>query len=77
MTAAQISTDPLRAAGLPADGVTAWHRARGCDFPDLNDLDRRGVIDAVGFCFPNYFILPQYSSASSYRIRSPPSRSCR
>ncbi|MDP9166365.1 MAG: aromatic ring-hydroxylating dioxygenase subunit alpha [Actinomycetota bacterium] len=51
------------------DAVTTWHRARGCDFPDLNDLDRRRVIDAIGFCFPNYFVLPQYSSASSYRIR--------
>ena len=47
----------------------SWHRARDCDFPDLNDLDRRGVIDPIGFCFPHYFILPQYSSASSYRIR--------
>ena len=46
-----------------------WHRARGCDFPDLNDLERRRVIDAIGFCFPHYFLLPQYSSASSYRIR--------
>ena len=51
------------------DAVTAWHRGRGCDFPDLNDLDRRRVIDAVGFGFPHYFMLPQYSSASSYRIR--------
>jgi nitrite reductase/ring-hydroxylating ferredoxin subunit len=51
------------------DAVTTWHRARGCDFPDLNDLDRRGVIDPIGFCFPHYFLLPQYSSASSYRIR--------
>ena len=38
-------------------------------FPDLNDLDRRKVIDPIGFCFPHYFLLPQYSSASSYRIR--------
>ena len=38
-------------------------------FPDLNDLERRRVIDPIGFCFPHYFILPQYSSASSYRIR--------
>jgi phenylpropionate dioxygenase-like ring-hydroxylating dioxygenase large terminal subunit len=51
------------------DAVTTWHRNRGCDFPDLNDLDRRGVIDAIGFGFPHFFILPQYSSASSYRIR--------
>jgi hypothetical protein len=47
------------------DAVTKWHRARGCDFPDLNDID----IDAIGFGFPHYFLLPQYSSASSYRIR--------
>ena len=51
------------------EAVTEWHRARDCDFPDLNDLERRGVIDPIGFCFPHYFILPQYSSASSYRIR--------
>ncbi len=55
--------------GAVNDAVTKWHRARGCDFPDLNDLDRRRVIDAIGFCFPHYFLLPQYSSASSYRIR--------
>jgi phenylpropionate dioxygenase-like ring-hydroxylating dioxygenase large terminal subunit len=49
--------------------VTTWHRARGCDFPDLNDLDRRKMIDAIRFGFPHYFLLPQFSSASSYRIR--------
>jgi phenylpropionate dioxygenase-like ring-hydroxylating dioxygenase large terminal subunit len=51
------------------DAVTTWHRARGCDFPDLNDLDRRKMIDAIRFGFPHYFLLPQFSSASSYRIR--------
>jgi hypothetical protein len=55
--------------GAVNDAVTSWHRARGCDFPDLNDLARRRVIDAIGFCFPHYFVLPQFSSASSYRIR--------
>ena len=51
------------------DAVVHWHRARGSVMPDLNDLDRRGITDAIGFCFPHYFILPTYSSASSYRIR--------
>ncbi|VBA39480.1 Anthranilate 1,2-dioxygenase large subunit [Mycobacterium innocens] len=51
------------------DAVVAWHRARGCDVPDLNELARRGIVDAIGFGFPHYFLLPQYSSASSYRIR--------
>jgi hypothetical protein len=68
-----LPKDPAEAMavwrGAVNDAVTKWHRARGCDFPDLNDLDRRGVIDPIGFCFPHYFILPQYSSASSYRIR--------
>jgi hypothetical protein len=51
------------------DAIVGWHRARGCDVPDLNELDRRGVVDAIGFCFPHYFLLPTFSSASSYRIR--------
>ena len=51
------------------DAVVHWHRARESTMPDLNDLDRRGITDAIGFCFPHYFILPTYSSASSYRIR--------
>ena len=37
--------------------------------PDMNDLVRRGITDAIGFAFPHHFILPTYSSASSYRIR--------
>ncbi|HVQ97435.1 MAG TPA: aromatic ring-hydroxylating dioxygenase subunit alpha [Mycobacterium sp.] len=51
------------------DAVVQWHRARGSDIPDLNDLDRRGVVDPLGYAFPHYFILPTYSSASSYRVR--------
>lgn len=51
------------------DAIVTWHRARGSAMPDLNDLARRGITDAIGFCFPHYFILPTYSSASSYRIR--------
>ena len=69
----ELPADP--AAALAAwrsalnDAVVSWHRARGSDMPDLNDLVRRGITDAIGFCFPHYFILPTYSSASSYRIR--------
>jgi glycine betaine catabolism A len=51
------------------DAVVGWHRARGSDMPDLNELVRSGITDAIGFCFPHHFILPTYSSASSYRIR--------
>ncbi len=68
-----LPDDPAQAMatwrGAVNDAVTKWHRARDCDFPDLNDLERRRVIDPIGFAFPHYFLLPQYSSASSYRIR--------
>lgn len=49
------------------DGITQWYRSAGCDIPDLNELERSGL--ASRFCFPHYFLLPQYSSAASYRFR--------
>jgi hypothetical protein len=52
------------------DAVVNWHRHAGVDpVPDLNDIDARHLDESVNFCFPHYFILPTYSSASSYRIR--------
>ncbi len=51
------------------DAIVAWYRAAGCDIPDLNELDARGINAPIGFCFPHYFLLPTFSSASSYRIR--------
>jgi glycine betaine catabolism A len=51
------------------DAVVDWHRAEGSDVPDLNDLEDRGVNEPMGYCFPQYFVLPMYSSASSYRFR--------
>jgi phenylpropionate dioxygenase-like ring-hydroxylating dioxygenase large terminal subunit len=51
------------------DAIVKWYRSAGCDIPDLNELDRNGIVDPIGFCFPHYFLLPTYSSASSYRIR--------
>src|SRR2546423_105893 len=50
------------------DAVTQWHRERGADIPDVNDLDARGWNDTFYQCFPHYFVLPMYSSASSYRF---------
>jgi phenylpropionate dioxygenase-like ring-hydroxylating dioxygenase large terminal subunit len=49
--------------------VVEWHRAAGSVVPDLNDLDEQGTNDPMGYCFPHYFVLPMYSSASSYRFR--------
>jgi phenylpropionate dioxygenase-like ring-hydroxylating dioxygenase large terminal subunit len=51
------------------DAVTSWHRDRGSDMPDLNELDARGLNEPMGYGFPHYFVLPMYSSASSYRFR--------
>ena len=51
------------------DKVTAWHRKAGHDMPDLNELDAAGLNEPMGYCFPHFFVLPMYSSASSYRFR--------
>lgn len=51
------------------DAVLRWHRAAGHDVPDLNDLEARGLNEPMGYCFPHFFVLPMYSSASSYRFR--------
>jgi phenylpropionate dioxygenase-like ring-hydroxylating dioxygenase large terminal subunit len=51
------------------DAVTDWHRGQGADMPDLNDLEARGLNQPMGYAFPHYFVLPMYSSASSYRFR--------
>jgi phenylpropionate dioxygenase-like ring-hydroxylating dioxygenase large terminal subunit len=73
----------LRAIELPAepapamttwnrtlnDAVTDWHRARGCDVPDLNQLEAQGIGQEFFQCFPNSFVLPMYSSAAAYRFR--------
>ncbi|WP_459758433.1 aromatic ring-hydroxylating oxygenase subunit alpha, partial [Mycobacterium riyadhense] len=69
----ELPADPVAAMAVWKstlnDAVVSWHRARGSDMPDLNELVRRGITDAIGFGFPHHFILPTYSSASSYRIR--------
>jgi hypothetical protein len=51
------------------DVVTRTQRARGCDMPDLNELEDQGLNEPMGYCFPHYFVLPMYSSASAYRFR--------
>jgi hypothetical protein len=75
--------EDLRDIELPADpelAISTWlralndavvrrHRDGGSDMPDLNALEARGMSDPMGYCFPNTFLLPMYSSASSYRFR--------
>ena len=49
--------------------VMAAHQKAGMDIPDLDEVDANRYSTSVNFCFPHYFLLPTYGSASSYRIR--------
>ena len=71
----------------PAQAVMMWYgivqhqiceqlRAAGEDLPDLNAVAQSHPIQAVEFVFPHYFLLPFFSGASSYRIRSLGPESC-
>jgi phenylpropionate dioxygenase-like ring-hydroxylating dioxygenase large terminal subunit len=51
------------------DAVTRWHRERGADMPDIAELTAQGLNLEFFQGFPNYFVLPMYSSASAYRFR--------
>lgn len=51
------------------DAVVDWHRERSHDMPDLNELEATGTNEPMGYCFPHFFMLPMYSSTSSYRFR--------
>ena len=48
------------------DAITKDARARKIDMPDLNEI---GPVGPDNYCFPHYFLLPQYGNMSSYRIR--------
>ena len=55
-----------------APSTTPWWpgtRARGSIIPDLNELEAQGINETMCYCFPHYFVLPMYSSATSYRFR--------
>jgi len=69
----ELSNDPTEAmarwhANLN-EAVVAWHTERGAVIPDLNELAAQGIGETMYYCFPHYFVLPMYSSASSYRFR--------
>jgi phenylpropionate dioxygenase-like ring-hydroxylating dioxygenase large terminal subunit len=75
--------ESLQDVELPADAVEAraaweralnaavvdWHRDHGHPIPDLNDIEARGLTEPMVYCFPHFFVLPMYSSASAYRFR--------
>lgn len=51
------------------DAVMASHKQQGMDIGDLHAVEEKQHGLAVNFGFPNFFLLPTYGSASSYRIR--------
>jgi phenylpropionate dioxygenase-like ring-hydroxylating dioxygenase large terminal subunit len=69
----ELPADPAEAMSAWAralnDAIVDWHRDRGSDMPDLNQLEAEGRNQPMGYCFPHYFVLPMYSSASAYRFR--------
>jgi len=69
----KLSSDPMTAAGewrrIMNDAVMNYYARMGSPTGDLNALDAAGMANSVNFCFPHYFLLPMFGSASSYRIR--------
>lgn len=51
------------------DAVMDFHKKNNMDIGNLQELDDKHWSTSVNYCFPHYFILPTFGSASSYRIR--------
>ena len=51
------------------EAVVDYYAEIGSPAGDLNAIDAAGMANSVNFCFPHYFLLPMFGSASSYRIR--------
>ncbi len=62
--------------GMVADQISKQLQARGEPVPDLLKVMQSDPINAVEFLFPHYFLLPIFSSFSSYRIRPLGPESC-
>lgn len=69
----ELPEDPAEAVmmwyGIVQDQITKQLGAKGEPIPDLNAVAVSDPINAVEFLFPHYFLLPFFSSMSSYRIR--------
>lgn len=62
--------------GLVQDAITEELRKSGEKVPDLNAVAASHPLNALEFLFPNYFLLPFFSSMSSYRVRPLGPESC-
>jgi phenylpropionate dioxygenase-like ring-hydroxylating dioxygenase large terminal subunit len=56
--------------------ITRQLRERGEDVPDCSELAASAPLRGVEFVFPHYFLLPSFTSFSSYRIRPLGPESC-
>lgn len=76
-----LPDDPAEAVmtwfGIVQHQITEQLRARGENVPDLNAVAVSDPVKAVEFIFPHYFLLPFFTSMSSYRIRPLGPESCR
>jgi nitrite reductase/ring-hydroxylating ferredoxin subunit len=76
----ELPDDPVKAIqmwfGVVQDQITSQLRAAGEPIPDLNAVAVSDPVNAVEFLFPHYFLLPTFSSMSSYRIRPLGPESC-
>ncbi len=62
--------------GMVNHQITEGLKARGEDVPDLNAVAQSDPIHAVEFLFPHWFLLPMFTSMSSYRIRPTGPETC-
>jgi carnitine monooxygenase subunit len=76
----ELPQDPAQALptwyGILQDQITKQLRAKGEPVPDLNAVAVSDPVNAVEFLFPHYFLLPTFSSMSSYRVRPLGPESC-
>ncbi len=77
---AELPDDPALAVGawfgMVQQKIVDELRARGEPIPDLNKVAVSDPVNAVEFLFPHFFVLPVFSSMSSYRIRPLGPESC-
>jgi hypothetical protein len=68
-----LPDDPEQAmmmwGGKVANEITRQLRERGEDVPDVVSVKQSDPVNAVEFLFPHWFVLPTFTSFSSYRIR--------
>ena len=76
----ELPEDPAQAVpmwfGMVQDAIVKELKSRGEPVPDLNTVCVSHPVHAVEFLFPHYFLLPFFTSFSSYRIRPLGPESC-